>query len=468
MIESRVLGLFLRIDEERELLHAAALRCGLQPVDLTGLAPIPVFAPPLDAKAAEWSNLSNGHLPQLIVTDELAGPWSLDPGSSFSQYDAPMLLLIRDKQYSSNSASIFTDAIEPVTILDRPLRLEIVIAALRQAASFMTAFNHRHQIMFEDLHHCRRVFNSVSNGITISDANVPGFPLTYVNPAFERMTGYSAGEVCGRNCNFLQGTDTDQPAVAAIRKALNETTDLRVVLRNYRKDGTLFWNELYLSPICDLSGKLTHFVGIQNDVTLQIEATQQLQHLAHHDALTGLANRALLMTQLEQSLQRAQRIGGTVAVLYFDLDNFKLVNDTFGHDAGDRLLLVIANRLRSLARSGETVARLGGDEFVVVLEHISADRQPAEVMQRLIAHLGESTNVVGTGFHPSASVGMSLYPQDGHNAKEMLKSADFNMYIAKHGIHAEEQLAETQAADEPLQTPTAVPSPARRARRSRA
>jgi len=466
MSDTPTLGLFLRVHEEMELFRAAALSCGLQPIDLA-----PVVPPSHVAETPASSSLPTGHLPQLIVTGEWPGPWSLDPGSSFSQYDAPMLLLVRDGPNPGDSAGTFTatpnQTPSPIAILQRPLQLESVIATLRQTSSMMSAFSQRHSAMFEDLRHCRRIFDSVSNGITISAAGVPGLPLTYVNPAFERMTGYSATEVCGRNCSFLQGTDTDQPALPMIRKALHETTDLRVVLRNYRKDGTLFWNELYLSPIRDLSGKLTHFVGIQNDVTLQMEATQQLQHLASHDALTGLANRALLMAQLAQSLHRAQRSGTTVAVLYFDLDNFKLVNDTFGHDAGDRLLMVVADRLRSLARSGETVARLGGDEFVVVLEQISPDRQPAEVMQRLIARLGESTDVVGTGYHPSASVGMSLFPQDGHTAEEMLKSADFNMYIAKHEMHAEEESSTEPLADEQPPLDTAEGSPVSRRRRSR-
>ncbi len=308
----------------------------------------------------------------------------------------------------------------------------------------MHSFLERHTSMIDDLHHCRRIFDSVSNGITISDARIPELPLTYVNPAFERMTGYTASEVCGRNCRFLQGTDRNQPAVAEIRQSLLEGKDARVVLRNYRKDGTLFWNELYLSTIRDHDGGITHFVGIQNDVTRQIEAADQLQHLAHHDALTGLANRALLMAQLEQALQQAKRNRGTVAVLYFDLDKFKEINDTFGHDAGDQLLLVVAERLRSVARGGETVARLGGDEFVVVLEDISAARQPADVMRRLATRLSEPTNLLGTDIHPGASVGMAIYPQDGETAEALLKTADFKMYLAKHDAHAE--LSPTQPA----------------------
>ena len=122
----------------------------------------------------------------------------------------------------------------------------------------------------------RRVLDSICNGVTITDATLPGAPLIYVNPAFEQMTGYSAEEVIGISCNFLQGEDRDQPGVHAVRAAIREGREERVLLRNYRKDGTPFWNELYLSPMFDGAGKLAHFVGIQNDVTAKIEAESQL------------------------------------------------------------------------------------------------------------------------------------------------------------------------------------------------
>jgi diguanylate cyclase (GGDEF)-like protein/PAS domain S-box-containing protein len=300
----------------------------------------------------------------------------------------------------------------------------------------------RHHDLLEELHRFRRVFDSVSNGITIADATLPEHPLTYVNPAFERMTGYTAAEACGRNCRFLQGAERDQPGVAAVREAIHAGREVRVVLRNYRKDGTLFWNELYMSPIADLEGRVTHFAGIQNDVTVQMESARKMEYLAHHDALTGLANRAQMMTQLRHTLSRARRSGTPVAVLFFDLNNFKQVNDVLGHEAGDRLLQTVAARMRELVREGETLARLGGDEFVVVLEDFSDERQPVQVMQRLIDCLSESTNVLGDPFQPSASVGMALFPEDGDSAESLLKAADFRMYVAKHSARSKDESEE--------------------------
>lgn len=413
-----VVGLFLAVDAERDLLHAAALACGLRSIDLSN-------SPPL---------LSTPSMPSLIVTDQPTGPWDLPECASFLQYQAPTLVQVLDPGPPHVPAAAANPA--PAFILHRPLCLESATATLKQAALLTHSFLARHNSMIDDLDHCRRIFDSVNNGISISDASLPDQPLTYVNPAFERMTGYPASEVCGRNCRFLQGTDRNQPALDEIRQFLREGKDAHVVLRNYRKDGTLFWNELYLSTIHDHDGRITHFVGIQNDVTLQIQATDRLHFLAHHDALTGLANRAYLMAHLEQSLHKARRNHSTVAVLFFDLNKFKQVNDTLGHDAGDQLLLAVAARLRSVARCGETVARLGGDEFVAVLEEITADRQAAAVLRRIVAHLSAPTTILGTQIHPSASVGMAIFPRDGQTAEELLKAADSQMYLDKQQAHA--------------------------------
>jgi diguanylate cyclase (GGDEF)-like protein/PAS domain S-box-containing protein len=282
-----------------------------------------------------------------------------------------------------------------------------------------------------EVNYSRKVFEAVSCGISISDARAPDMPLIYVNPAFERMTGYTADEVYGRNCRFLQSGDTDQPDIDRMREALRKREDARVILKNYRRNGTLFWNELYLSPIFDEAGQLTHYVGIQNDVTERVESREQMAYLAHHDALTGLANRKLMMEQLKMALLRARRNGGGVAVLFFDVDHFKDVNDHFGHDAGDMLLQIVAERLRAGARADETVARMGGDEFVVVLEYGAGDREPGEVMKRLRARVCEPVHQFKGPFAPSVSVGMAVFPADGDTPEYLLKAADLNMYMAK-------------------------------------
>ena len=277
----------------------------------------------------------------------------------------------------------------------------------------------------------RQVIESVSSGVTISSAVLPGFPLIYVNPAFEIMTGYSPAECLGRNCRFLQGTEHDQPGLVKIRTALREGTDTSTVLRNFRKDGTLFHNELYLSTIRDPYGRVTHFVGIQNDVTARVELQAQLSYMSQHDMLTGLVNRAVLMESIERAL-KARQPGRHLAVFFLDLDNFKSVNDMFGHREGDRLLKTIAERIHLGVRHTETSARLGGDEFVLLVENLKDEKKAEDVMQRIASQVGQPTLVCGETFIPAASIGMALAPRDGNTAEALLRTADTAMYLQKH------------------------------------
>ena len=277
----------------------------------------------------------------------------------------------------------------------------------------------------------RHIFESVANGITVADVRDPEMPLIYVNPAFERLTGYVMEEIRGRNCRFLQAGERTQPGMEPLRQALIERRDVRTVLKNFKKDGTPFWNELYLSPIRDRAGDVTHYVGIQNDVTERIELEAKVAHAAQHDALTGLPNRALLMDRLTQALARAKRNGRFVAVLFLDLDNLKTLNDDKGHDAGDLFLRVVGQRLASAIRNYETAARLGGDEFVVVLEDIQDEEGASQIKCRIATQVQQPIWISQEAIHPSASIGMALYPQDGQTPGELLRVADIAMYLAK-------------------------------------
>jgi len=278
----------------------------------------------------------------------------------------------------------------------------------------------------------RQVLESVANGITISDARIDDLPLIYANPAFEQMTGYFMAEVFGKNCRFLQGEDKHQPGLKAIRQALLEGRDARAVLKNFKKDGTSFWNELHLSPIRNSDGEITHYLGIQNDITTRVDLDEKLAYMANHDILTGLANRYLLMERTGQAMKRAKRSGERVALLFLDLDNFKYVNDMFGHEAGDGLLKVMGHRLAASTREHETAARLGGDEFVVVLENVGDNEEAVAIMRRLTDELQQPVMVAGQAFRPEASVGIAIYPQDGGTPTELLRAADVAMYLAKH------------------------------------
>jgi diguanylate cyclase (GGDEF)-like protein/PAS domain S-box-containing protein len=287
----------------------------------------------------------------------------------------------------------------------------------------------------EDLLRLRdRVIESSSNGILINDLKRPNNPIIYVNPAFERMTGYSAREVIGRNPRFLIRTDRDQPGLERIRIALREKREGRAVLRSYHKDGTMFWVELSMSPVANEAGEATHFVTILNDVTERQLYQEELEHQAYHDALTGLANRNLLPDRIRQSILHAHRSNQAVAVLLLDLDHFKLVNDSLGHAVGDSLLVSVAERLMGAVREGDTVARIGGDEFVVVLADADREEHVTAATQRVMDAVVEPVVIKGKEFYMTASIGVSVYPRDGQDAETLLKNADVAMYRAKeHG-----------------------------------
>lgn len=296
----------------------------------------------------------------------------------------------------------------------------------------------------EEWNWSRQIIESVATGLTVCDLTLPDMPLVYVNPAFERMTGYTSREVLGRNCRFLQGPDRDQPGLADIRKALHEGAAITTVLRNYRKDGTPFWNELYLSPIRDLQGDVTHFAGIQNDVTRRVELEEKLAYMSQHDILTGLPNRAVLMERLDQAIQKAEANHRLVGVLFLDLDNFKTVNDMFGHDAGDGLLRTVAERIVARMRLSEVAARLSGDEFVVILENLRDEDEARAIVGRLSYSIHQPIQLADQEFIPSCSIGIALYPRDGRNTQDLLKAADMAMYLNKH-IHAHEASARGRA-----------------------
>ena len=212
-----------------------------------------------------------------------------------------------------------------------------------------------------------RALDATRTGIAIADATLPDMPLIYVNPGFEQITGYSADQVLGRNCRFLQGVGTDPRAVAEMSDALRRTSTLATRMLNYRADGTPFWNQLELHPVRDAEGRLTHYISVQDDITARVEAEAQVTYLAYHDQLTGLPNRALLADELERALARGARTNTATALLFIDLDDFKQINDQHGHHAGDTVLRRVADHLAHATRGSDTLARLGGDEFVVLL-----------------------------------------------------------------------------------------------------
>jgi diguanylate cyclase (GGDEF)-like protein/PAS domain S-box-containing protein len=286
----------------------------------------------------------------------------------------------------------------------------------------------------EQLRLRERALHAASNGILITRARGADHVIEYVNPAFERITGYAASDVVGRDPAFLRARGVDGAEYALLRAALKARRPVNVVLRNQRKSGELFWNDLSVTPVRDEHGDVTHFIGVVNDVTIAHQRTVHLEHEVNHDPLTGLANRNLLWDRLEQALHLAQRQKSLVATVLVDLNDFKAVNDTFGHEAGDVVLKVIARRLQASVRDSDTVARMSGDEFVLVLVNQPSLRFTLRMVERLRRSFAIPVAFGGQEIQIGASVGVSLYPHDGAGATELVRAADIAMYHGKSRI----------------------------------
>ncbi|MGE4535177.1 putative bifunctional diguanylate cyclase/phosphodiesterase [Halomonas sp.] len=235
----------------------------------------------------------------------------------------------------------------------------------------------------------KRGLDASANGVVIADAAKPDYPLVYVNPAFERISGYSADEALGRNCRFLQGPETDAAELAQVSQALRERREVRTLLRNQRRSGEVFWNRLSISPMRDARGRCTHFIGVQEDVTLEQEQARRLAYQASHDALTGLPNRAYLVERLNHAVALCAHQGAPLVVLYLDLDDFKPINDALGHEAGNQLLVAVAQRLGERLAASDTLAvpfTLAGEQVQIsasigLASSAAEVKQPEELLQ---------------------------------------------------------------------------------------
>ncbi len=276
-----------------------------------------------------------------------------------------------------------------------------------------------------------RAIEASGDGIMISSAELPDHPFTYVNPAFERISGYSAEEAVGRNGRFLLGEDLQQRGLEDIRLALREGREARAELSCHRKDGSRLWVELSVSPVRNRDGRITHFVSVMHDVTERKRYEQELERHANRDELTGLANRNLLADRLDQAIVQAARDRGEVAVLAIDVDHFRLVNDAYGHAVADHVLQTLGSRLAACVREGETAARLGSDEFVLVLPGVDADRAADLVEQRVRPAFARPLQAGGQELVLGCSIGISVYPRDGTDRATLMRNADAAMHAVK-------------------------------------
>ena len=273
------------------------------------------------------------------------------------------------------------------------------------------------------------VFNSTQEGIVITDAH--GCVLD-ANPAFERITEYPLEEARGQNMRFIQSGRHDRSFYMNMWTSIDETGGWQGEIWNRRKGGEIYLEWLNISAVHDDKGEVVAYVGASTDINRMQHAQSELERLAHHDALTNLPNRLMLLSRLEQGVERARRYAGMGAVLFVDLDRFKQVNDTLGHKAGDELLIAVANRMRGRLRDIDTLARLGGDEFVIVLEEIADAGVAAVVARELIEQLQTPFPLSGGNVaRIGGSVGIALFPQHSGEAAHLIEYADAALYTAK-------------------------------------
>ena len=273
-----------------------------------------------------------------------------------------------------------------------------------------------------------RVISRSGEGIIISDAK--GL-IVEVNKAFETITGYSRADALGRNPNFLSSGRQDKEFYRRMWQTLHAEGFWQGEIWNRRKNNEIFPEWLSLSAIRDDGGEITHYVATFSDVTEAKANEARIQHMAHHDFLTGLPNRFLLTDRFKQVAAAAERNDTRYALLFIDLDRFKNVNDTLGHSIGDQLLRDVASRLGSIVRGTDTLSRQGGDEFLVLLGEVETPEAAAIVARKLMQVLGEPFLLDGHPITVTPSIGIAVSPEDGTDLDSLLKHADLAMYDAK-------------------------------------
>ena len=257
-----------------------------------------------------------------------------------------------------------------------------------------------------------------------------GMNVLSANPAFEKLFDYSLDEVCGKNIDEIIAPSQYWEQANQFTQCVLRGEQVNCGVVRKRKDNSLIDLELFGVPVI-LEGRQIGVLAMYNDISERKRNEERLKHLASHDSLTGLPNRSLFQERLQNALENAKRNRKSVGILFLDLDGFKQVNDAYGHEIGDRVLQIVSHRLAGLLRHSDTVARLGGDEFAFILAHPLKGSDAGKIIERIMGVLKEPIRVKDHTVSVSASVGISLYPQDGTNPDDLMRTADHAMYTAK-------------------------------------
>jgi diguanylate cyclase (GGDEF)-like protein/PAS domain S-box-containing protein len=255
--------------------------------------------------------------------------------------------------------------------------------------------------------------------------------IEYVNPAFEQTTGYTRAEALGKSPDLLNSGKHDAAFVERLWQTIKDGHVFHDVFVNRRKNGEIFYEDKTITPLTDQKGEITHFIATGKDITDQMATQERLRYLSQHDPLTEVPNRNLLMDHLNQALAQARCNDRVVAVLFLDLDRFKLINDTLGHDAGDQVLMAVSQRLRKCVRKTDTVARLGGDEFAIVLSNVAQPQDISAIARGILEIFAHPIELKDREVFVTASMGISVYPYNSEDPPTLLQHAHIAACDAK-------------------------------------
>ena len=275
-----------------------------------------------------------------------------------------------------------------------------------------------------------KIYENTVEGILITDGESR---IQAVNPAFTAITGYDVSEVLGKTPAVLSSGKQDAEFYRDMWRHLLEDGKWTGEIWNRRKNGEIYPEWLNITAIHDRQGHLQQYVCLFTDISEHKQAEEKLRYQAYHDPLTDLPNRLMYTEHLDMALPQAQRREQMCGVMMLDLDHFKNVNDTFGHECGDKLLILVAQRLRECIRKEDTLARMGGDEFTFLLSLVDDIKDVARVAEKILASFAHPVTIDGKDLFITPSIGISLFPSDGKDAETLLKNADAAMYRAKEG-----------------------------------
>nr|WP_320116552.1 EAL domain-containing protein [uncultured Desulfuromonas sp.] len=274
-----------------------------------------------------------------------------------------------------------------------------------------------------------KIFCHANDGIMITD---PKNKIIEVNPAFSRITGYSDKEVLGRDPSVLKSAEQEPVFYEGFWDDLLNKGEWSGTFVNLRKNGEKYYQDSYAFLLRDEQGEIEHHIGVLNDITKLVEGKKRLEFMALHDALTGLPNRTYLKTQVEHAIEHSKRHGSMVALVMLDLDNFKMINDTFSHRIGDQLLKSVGNAFADVLRKTDVVSRIGGDEFILLVDDLKEEADLTAILKKIQSVLARPIHVEGKELHVNASMGIAVFPDDAADYDTLMKYADTAMYHAKN------------------------------------